>query len=166
MVWTRQKDGICHEVWGPAARFGLSPSLEKQAVHQARKLSRAIGLHGVFALEWFWTPQLKTKLWVNEIAPRVHNSGHFTLDAAHTSQFENHLRASLGRPLGSTETLKEFGMLNLLGKARRLAHPPKFKLPASAHLHWYGKTEERPGRKMGHIGFDSVQALRYFSKSS
>ena len=93
---------------------------------------------------------------VNEIAPRTHNSGHYTLDACETSQFEQQLRAVTGLPLGSP-TLHCDGavMVNLLGyeyaqhdyaaKREKLAQIPK------AHLHWYGKTEPRPGRKLGHV---------------
>jgi 5-(carboxyamino)imidazole ribonucleotide synthase len=93
---------------------------------------------------------------VNEIAPRTHNSGHFTLDASVTSQFEQHLRAVCGLPLGNP-ALKSAGavMVNLLGyehsqndyfaKRQQLAD-----LPAS-YVHWYGKTESRPGRKLGHV---------------
>jgi 5-(carboxyamino)imidazole ribonucleotide synthase len=86
---------------------------------------------------------------VNEIAPRVHNSGHWTIEGAVTSQFEQHVRAVCGWPLGSTARRGRIEMRNLLGDdveawPRLLAEP-------GAHLHLYGKTEARPGRKMGHV---------------
>ena len=96
------------------------------------------------------------KVLINEIAPRTHNSGHYTLDACQTSQFEQHLRAVCGLPLGST-SLKargavmvnllgyEFGKKNYLTKQQQLASIP------NASVWWYGKTESRPGRKLGHV---------------
>jgi 5-(carboxyamino)imidazole ribonucleotide synthase len=87
------------------------------------------------------------ELLANEMAPRVHNSGHWTLDGAETSQFENHLRAVCGFPLGSTAALGHAGMLNLLGRAPPLA--PMLRVPG-ARVHLYDK-EPRPGRKVGHV---------------
>jgi 5-(carboxyamino)imidazole ribonucleotide synthase len=122
---------------------------------------------GVFGIELFLTAD--NTLLVNEIAPRVHNSGHFTLDACQTSQFEQHLRAVCGLPLGDPAmTCPIAVMVNLLGfetaesnyqeKRQQLAAIP------NAHIYWYGKTESRPGRKLGHVTVlldgDSAQALR------
>ncbi len=113
----------------------------------ARYLGRA--LHhfryvGVLTIEFFVRAG---RLIANEMAPRVHNSGHWTIEGAVTSQFENHLRAVSGLPLGSTRALGHSAMINLIGKlpprARLLAHP-------RVHLHDYGK-EPRPGRKLGHL---------------
>ncbi|MCX7782010.1 MAG: ATP-grasp domain-containing protein, partial [Meiothermus sp.] len=99
---------------------------------------------GVLAIELF---EVEGALWANEMAPRVHNSGHWTLEGAETSQFENHLRAVLGWPLGATQTRGHAAMLNLIGL--RLEAEKALAIPG-AHLHWYGK-EVRPGRKVGHI---------------
>jgi 5-(carboxyamino)imidazole ribonucleotide synthase len=105
---------------------------------------RELDYVGVLTLEFF---QTGGQLIVNEMAPRVHNSGHWTIEGAQTSQFENHLRAVLGWPLGATEALGPCGMLNLIGtlpdRATVLAVP-------DAHLHLYGKSP-RPGRKLGHV---------------
>lgn len=146
LVISEQDHGICRRVMGPATSLGVKPSLEIQAAAAARKLAERLDLVGAFAIEFFETE--KGELWVNEIAPRVHNTGHYTQDAADSSQFENHWRAILGLPLGSTRTAPAFVMLNLVGG------PAKPRLPvatAGANLHWYGKTEFRPGRKLGHL---------------
>ena len=93
---------------------------------------------------------------VNEIAPRTHNSGHYTLDGSETSQFEMQLRAVAGLPLGSPR-LKSLGavMVNLLGYEEShqdyLDKRNKLAAIAQSHVHWYGKTESRPGRKLGHV---------------
>jgi 5-(carboxyamino)imidazole ribonucleotide synthase len=103
------------------------------------------------AVEFFETQD--GKLLVNEIAPRVHNSGHYTLNAGCASQFENHWRAALNLPLGSTDTAPFFVMQNILGvpdiTSKECATPPA---PGEfTHVHWYGKRGIAPGRKMGHI---------------
>ena len=114
---------------------------------QAVALAHALGHVGVMAVEFF---ACEGGPLVNEIAPRVHNSGHWTIEGAVTSQFENHVRAVLGLPLGSTELVGAGAVMdNLLGAAADgwkalLADP-------AAHLHLYGKDEARPGRKMGHV---------------
>ncbi|OYT74025.1 MAG: 5-(carboxyamino)imidazole ribonucleotide synthase [Armatimonadetes bacterium JP3_11] len=109
-----------------------------------RRLLEALNYVGVVALEMF---QVGARLLANEVAPRVHNSGHWTIEGAETSQFENHLRAILGLPLGSVAPRGYCAMVNLIG-----ALPPieaVLRIP-NAHLHLYGKTP-RPGRKLGHI---------------
>ena len=97
------------------------------------------------ALELFETEE--GQLLANEMAPRVHNSGHFTIEGARTSQFENHLRAVAGLPLGSTEIPEPTAMLNLVGEA---PDPAAIAQVEDAHLHLYGK-QPRPGRKLGHV---------------
>jgi 5-(carboxyamino)imidazole ribonucleotide synthase len=99
---------------------------------------------GVLALEMF---QVGDQLLANEVAPRVHNSGHWTIEGAHTSQFENHLRAILDLPLGSTAPRGVSAMVNLIGDIPPIA--PILRIEG-AHLHLYGKTP-RAGRKVGHI---------------
>jgi 5-(carboxyamino)imidazole ribonucleotide synthase len=123
-----------------------SPLLQRQA---ARFLERVL-LHfryvGVLTIEFFVR---KGSLVANEMAPRVHNSGHWTIEGAETSQFENHVRAILGLPLGSTRALGHSAMINLIGTM-----PPVKRLLAheGVHVHDYGK-DERPGRKLGHCTF-------------
>ena len=106
---------------------------------------------GVFAVEFFLTNQ--GELLVNEIAPRVHNSGHYTQNAGCTSQFENHWRAVLNMSLGPTETAPFFAMQNLLAPpeftSKECATPPR--AGELTHIHWYGKRGVSPGRKLGHI---------------
>ncbi|OFZ20417.1 MAG: hypothetical protein A2X94_08360 [Bdellovibrionales bacterium GWB1_55_8] len=122
---SQQRNGICERVHGPAVSFGVPRRLETLARKHAEKLARELHLTGTFALEFFETRD--GNLLVNEIAPRVHNTGHFTLDASDTDQFENHLRAVLGLPLGSTRSEPAFAMLNLLGPEELMAkmlNPP------------------------------------------
>jgi 5-(carboxyamino)imidazole ribonucleotide synthase len=98
----------------------------------------------VIALEMF---QVGEQLLANEVAPRVHNSGHWTIESAHASQFENHLRAILDLPLGSTAARGVSAMVNLIGEVPDI---PSILRIEEAHLHLYGKSP-RPGRKLGHI---------------
>jgi 5-(carboxyamino)imidazole ribonucleotide synthase len=124
------------------APFG-PPRLHRLAAGYLRAVLSHFGYTGVLTIEFFVRDG---KLVANEMAPRVHNSGHWTLEGAVTSQFENHLRAILGLPLGSTQALGHSAMLNLIGSI-----PPRAGLLAEAglHLHEYGKAP-RPGRKLGH----------------
>jgi 5-(carboxyamino)imidazole ribonucleotide synthase len=119
-----------------------APQAEAEAI--ATALLDALGYVGVIAVELF---QVDGRLLANELAPRVHNTGHWTIDGAETSQFENHVRAVLGLPLGSTAAIGESVMVNLVGAA-----PPLERLLAltGAHVHLYGK-EPREGRKLGHV---------------
>lgn len=124
------------------------------AQQAVRKLMEALNYVGVICVEFF---ELDGKLIANEYAPRVHNSGHWTIEGAETSQFENHVRAVCGLPLGSTTTRGFVAMLNIIG-----THPDTEKVCAidGAHLHIYGKTE-KPARKLGHITLcaDNAQTL-------
>ena len=129
---------------------GVSAETEARAVAIARSIANALDYVGVLAVELFLvTGQGEERLVVNEIAPRVHNSGHWTLGGAVTSQFEQHVRAVCGWPLGETARLGRVEMRNLIGHdadewERILAEP-------GAQLHLYGKAEARAGRKMGHV---------------
>ena len=123
---------------------GLGPALQTQAEGICQAILSDLGYQGVLAVELF---QVGERLLANEIAPRVHNSGHWTMDGADTSQFENHLRAGLGWPLGSTKPRGVSAMINLLGE---LPDPRLVLGVPGAHLHLYGK-EPRPGRKLGHV---------------
>ena len=108
------------------------------------RCSKSLNYVGVLAIEFF---ECDGKLLANEMAPRVHNSGHWTIEGAVTSQFENHLRAICGLPLGSTTAIGSSAMINLIGEVPESAQV--LAIP-SAHLHLYGK-EPRPGRKLGHV---------------
>ena len=122
--------------------------LQQQAKQMFEAVATALDYVGVLALEFF---QVGDQLLVNEIAPRVHNSGHWTQQGADTCQFENHLRAVCGLPLGSTALVRPTLMVNILGEDH--VSPAVLSLP-SCHLHWYGKGK-RPGRKMGHINLSA-----------
>ncbi|MFN7212096.1 MAG: ATP-grasp domain-containing protein, partial [Lysobacteraceae bacterium] len=134
------RDGILSASMAPAAG---ADALAPQALSQARRVAEALGYVGVFALELFVR---EGELLANEMAPRVHNSGHWTIEGAETSQFENHLRAVLGLPLGDTSAVGASVMLNWVGTM-----PDAGPVLSSAAGHWhdYGKSA-REGRKVGH----------------
>jgi 5-(carboxyamino)imidazole ribonucleotide synthase len=128
----------------------LSASASKEALAIARKVADALNYVGVIGVEMFVVKDGgKDRILVNELAPRVHNSGHWTQDCAVTSQFEQHIRAIAGWPLGSPARLGRAEMTNLLGEEaldwRKIAAEP------GAHLHLYGKAQVKRGRKMGHV---------------
>jgi 5-(carboxyamino)imidazole ribonucleotide synthase len=133
-------DGVLSASLAPAH---VPPELEARAVGYARALAEALDYVGVFALELFCRDG---QLLANELAPRVHNSGHWTIEGAETSQFGNHLRAVLGLPLGATRALGRACMLNWIGD---MPEPGPVLAEAGGHWHDYGKTA-RPGRKVGH----------------
>jgi 5-(carboxyamino)imidazole ribonucleotide synthase len=135
-------DGILRHSRAPAP--ALTPALTGRAEEYARRLLEDLDYVGVLALELF---QVGDALLANEMAPRVHNSGHWTIEGAVTSQFENHVRAVLDLPLGETATLGHAAMVNLIGDLPAVA--AVLAIP-HAHLHLYGK-EPRPGRKVGHV---------------
>lgn len=124
--------------------------IQEEAKELATTLAEKLGLVGTLAVELFLTNE--GKLLVNELAPRPHNSGHYTLDLCETSQFEQHVRAICGLPLGGTALLSEGMMVNLLGDEVDIPkeHPELLK---EAKLYLYGKHEVKAGRKMGHITF-------------
>lgn len=129
----------------------VEAALCKQAVEMATEIAVALDYVGVMAVEFFIS---QGKLLVNEIAPRPHNSGHYTLDATVTSQFEQQVRAVCGLPLGDTRLLSPVVMVNLLGDLWHDGKPPAWDTLLShsnVKLHLYGKHAARPGRKMGHF---------------
>jgi 5-(carboxyamino)imidazole ribonucleotide synthase len=142
LVENEHRNGILYLTQAPAPV--VTDALQERARGYLRALMEAMGYVGVLALELF---QRGDELLANEMAPRVHNSGHWTQDGARTSQFENHLRAVCGLPLGSPEPLGCAGMLNLIGQVPAL--DVLLRIPG-ARLHLYGK-EPRPGRKLGHV---------------
>lgn len=135
------REGI---LWMSRAPAALDAATLASARSQMEGMLDRLDYVGVIALEFF---DVGGQLLANEMAPRVHNSGHWTMDGSRTSQFENHVRAVLGFPLGSTEVLGVAGMINLVGTA-----PPLDRLLESdaVHVHLYGK-EPRAGRKIGHV---------------
>lgn len=163
VVETQQEEQVCRRVIAPA---DITSKLAAEIEDIAHTLLNSLQAVGVFGIELFLT--VDGKVLVNEIAPRTHNSGHFSLDACETSQFEQHLRAVCGLPLGNT-TLDGGGavMVNLLGLSilNRDSETPaidtihefylsklsSLKQIPQAHVHWYGKNESRPGRKLGHV---------------
>ncbi len=127
----------------------ISDALSKQAESIAKKIAEGLNLVGILAIEMFVTR--KGDILVNELAPRPHNSGHWTIDACATSQFEQTVRAVCGLPLGSTTRLCDATMLNLIGDDAN--DWKKYLAMPNAKLHLYGKKESRAGRKMGHVTF-------------
>jgi len=144
-------DGVLSASLAPAS---VTPAQQATAIDYARRVAEHLDYVGVFALELFCRGD---ELLANEMAPRVHNSGHWTSDGAETSQFENHLRAVLGLPMGDTGVLGQACMLNWLGQMPDAA--PVLREP-SGHWHDYGK-QPREGRKVGHANLraDTVVEL-------
>ncbi len=142
LVENHHEGGILRVSYAPAPRIG--DALQAKASAYVEKIARELSYVGVIALELF---EFAGDLVANEMAPRVHNSGHWTIEGAETSQFENHVRAVLGLPLGSTACVGASAMINLLGTM-----PDRAKLLAveGAHVHAYGK-DAAPGRKLGHV---------------
>jgi 5-(carboxyamino)imidazole ribonucleotide synthase len=158
---TIQKEAICRRVH---TAIDLPPVTIQQIEAIARTLAEKLEFVGLFAIELFHTAD--GKVTVNEIAPRTHNSGHLTIEACHTSQFAQLLRAVTGMPLGdSTLARASAVMVNLLGYENATSDylPQRERIAAipHAHLHWYGKTTSRIGRKLGHVTvtFDTIDRI-------
>lgn len=157
---TVQKNHICVAVKAPAP---VSEEVQKQAEELALKATEAIDGTGLFAYEFFLTRDGKVLL--NESAPRPHNSGHYTIEGSVCSQFENHVRAVCGLPLGSSDLIKPAAvMINLLGTDNRdalIENSENAIQQSNAHLHSYGKLNSKKGRKMAHFTLigDSVEEL-------
>lgn len=151
VVETYQRDQVCQRVIAPAR---INDELNQQISAIAQSLLTSLEWVGVFGIEFFLTED--HQILVNEVAPRTHNSGHYTLDACDVSQFAMHLKAVTGETLTTPHMTSEAAvMVNLLGyesaedtyeeKRQQLASFPK------THVYWYGKTKARPGRKLGHV---------------
>jgi len=143
-VQNRHRRYILETTIAPAP---IDPRVAEKAREIACEIAKAIDLVGVLAVEMFLTSD--SELLVNEIAPRPHNSGHWTIDACSTSQFEQLVRAICGMPLGSTERHSDAEMHNLIGDAAEQWF--QYLTEPGTILHLYGKSETRPGRKMGHV---------------
>jgi 5-(carboxyamino)imidazole ribonucleotide synthase len=151
IVETQQENQVCRLAIAPAD-ISLEVKAEAEAI--ASTLLNSLQAVGVFGIELFLTAD--NKLLVNEIAPRTHNSGHFTIDACKTSQFEQHLRAVCQLPLGNCDlNCNGAVMVNLLGyesaESDYLEQRKKLAQISGSFVHWYGKKESRPGRKLGHV---------------
>ncbi len=155
VVETVQKDNICHTVLAPA---NISEESTLRAMEISQLAILALPGRGIFGVELFLLPNDDVVL--NEIAPRPHNSGHYTIEACETDQFEQHLRACMGLPLGSAELKVGAAMMvNILGEGADEAAEKKvvdavttksLNIPG-ASIHWYGKGKPTMGRKMGHV---------------
>jgi len=150
VVETVQKDNICHIVSAPAS---ISAKAMKRAQEIAMAAVSSLDGAGIFGVELFL--QADDAVLLNEVAPRPHNSGHYTIEACKTSQFEQHIRAITGLPLGdSSLRVPAAVMVNILGQKTSEATQTlvnKALTISGASVHWYGKSESRPQRKMGHV---------------
>ena len=142
-------NNILHQSIVPAR---ISDGLAEKAVTYARKIAETLNVIGILAVEMFTAGD---EIYINELAPRPHNSGHYTIDACVTSQFEQHVRAVCGLPLGGTSLHSPVVMVNILGDhldAREMSNlDPYLPLLAKGKLHLYGKADAKEKRKMGHI---------------
>ncbi len=155
LVESVQENSRCFSVHGPVRHKNL-----KAVVAGVTKMMNALDYVGILAVEMFDTPN---GLLVNELAPRVHNSAHYSQDGLACSQFEYHLRAGLDLPIPKVELKAPgFAMVNLLGEGKR---QPRLSYANNGHLHWYGKTENRPGRKLGHINVLASSARKALEKA-
>jgi len=143
-VVNEHKNHILSKTIAPAP---IDKAIADQAISMGEKLAEAVNLVGVMALELFVTKQ--GKLLANEIAPRTHNSGHWTMDACAVSQFENHVRCVCGMDIGDTTAHSSAEMINLIGDD--IDGLDDYYAMSHAHVHLYGKEQARPGRKMGHV---------------
>ena len=148
----------------------IAPLVEAQAEALAERVIEALDVCGLLAVEMFWTKD--GELWVNEVAPRPHNSGHHTIDSAQTSQFEQHLRAICDLPLGSTRSKTPVAvMLNLLGEAGqtglvRYEGIEECLRLEGVHIHLYGKANTTPFRKMGHVSITAETEAEAMQKAN
>jgi 5-(carboxyamino)imidazole ribonucleotide synthase len=168
VVESIQRDGVCAEVIAPAPRS--AGKLADVAVQIARTIAEGLGVTGVLAVELFETSD--DRLLVNELAMRPHNSGHWTIDGSTTSQFEQHLRAVLDLPLGSTGCRDRWSvMVNILGGPTGLPLHERYQVALAdrptAKIHNYQK-ESRPGRKVGHVtvGGDDLDEVAYDARAA
>jgi len=167
LVETVQRDGVCAEVFAPAPRAG---SLPEEARALAERIASELDVTGVLAVELFEAED--GRLLVNELAMRPHNTGHWTIDGAVTSQFEQHLGAVLALPLGDTEPLAPVSvMVNILGGPQKASIDERFASAMAEHptakIHTYGK-DPRPGRKVGHINVtgDDLDDVAYEARAA
>ncbi|MET3566347.1 5-(carboxyamino)imidazole ribonucleotide synthase [Leifsonia sp. 563] len=169
VVETVQRDGVCAEVIAPAP--GAAGRVAEVAADIARRVADGLGVTGVLAVELFETTD--GRVLINELAMRPHNSGHWSIEGAVTSQFEQHLRAVLDLPLGSTEPRADWSvMVNILGGPSEGSLQDRYPAALAAHpeakFHGYGK-EPRPGRKVGHVtvvGGEDIEDVVYRARAA
>ncbi|NMO97413.1 5-(carboxyamino)imidazole ribonucleotide synthase [Paenibacillus lemnae] len=164
-------DNILHVSVVPAR---IPSEIQRRACQLAEQVAEGLGAAGLLAVEMFLTEQ--GELYVNEVAPRPHNSGHYTMEACVTSQFEQHIRAICGLPLGDTTLLSPVVMVNILGQhleeaVNRVTQRDELadSLGIVPKLHLYGKSESKHGRKMGHINLlcgDVEDALKWIEQTN
>ncbi len=162
-------DALFNQLDYVKAPADLSLQSLNAALTLAREVVGALGSAGLFAVELFIDRQ--GRCWVNEVAPRVHNSGHWTIEGCATSQFEQMWRILAGEPLGSVRQFSPAVMLNLVGDA---GHSGEAYLPYLSELlaieevfvHWYGKAQTRAGRKMGHVTILAEDEVALWEKIS
>lgn len=168
LVVSHQERGVCREVRGPATALGFDRALEERTRAMLRGLGDELELTGTYALELFVTKA--GELLVNEMAPRVHNTGHYSLYGDEPSQFDLHVEAVTEQPLTPPRVRGLVAMRNLLGpwsvEPRRPCPPPALPPPEGVDLYWYGKTTVSPGRKMGHLtaraeSLEALEAVRH-----
>jgi 5-(carboxyamino)imidazole ribonucleotide synthase len=157
VVENHHRDGLLRVTLAPAPE--LSDAVSAEAAMIVERLLDTLGYVGVLAVELFETD---AGLVVNELAPRVHNSGHWTIEGAVTSQFEQHLRAVCGLPLGDASAVGVSAMLNIIGVE---PDPVAVMAIPGAHLHRYGKSP-RPGRKLGHVTVTAPERAAFWSRVS
>lgn len=164
VVETIQKNNICHYVLAPAQ---ILSSIRKKVIDLATKTTQLLEGAGVFGIEMFKTKD--NQVLINEIAPRVHNSGHYTIEACITSQFEQHIRAVTGLPLGKTEmTVPASVMVNILGNRlgpADVSGMDKALAIPNVSIHIYNKKDTKPERKMGHITVIDENISKAFKKA-
>jgi len=163
LIWSVQDHGICRQALGPAIGLGIDSSLEVQAFEIGKSIAGSLSLEAVFAVEMF--VDQSNQLWINELAPRVHNTAHFSMTAYNVGQFELHMRLAFGLEIPKLEARSKFwGMLNILGKgdskisSERLENFQKQTANGFEYF-WYAKEQVRPRRKMGHINFLAASEL-------
>jgi 5-(carboxyamino)imidazole ribonucleotide synthase len=165
LVISEQENNICKIVYGPAINFGISKAMDSMSYEIGKKIAETLNYVGTFAIEFFY---FNETLIVNEIAPRVHNSGHYTLDTAIDNQFSHHIRAIVGDKISTPMSPPFFSMLNLLGPKGLVSTNPenllsKLKESEDYKVYWYEKSEIKPNRKLGHINV-TAQSLDELNK--
>jgi 5-(carboxyamino)imidazole ribonucleotide synthase len=158
LVISEQEKNVCRLVYGPATEFEIPKSVEEETTQIGKKLAEELKFVGTFAVEFFYHHK---KVLINEMAPRVHNSGHYTLDSSPVNQFENHLYAILGSKLKDPTTYPFFAMRNILGKPGLEKTfdgniREKFQTCQDGKVYWYNKTKTSSYRKLGHINTISM----------
>lgn len=153
-----------HILFLSMASASISPEVKVNTIQLAKQVAETLQVVGLIAVEMFVQ---NGKLLVNELAPRPHNSGHYTYDACLTSQFAQFLRAVLGLPLGSVQQVSPAIMVNILGEQIEAFCKRYASLPGNVKAHWYGKKESKIGRKMGHVTIlgEPEKAIRWLETS-